>query len=472
MPVSGVLYLGESFAEMGVVSDAGVVQSKRLYLGRGPFSKALVQFLTENNQTPLTDFLLVNKSLSGVLRRRLGSSTAFLVTAGFENWLAMNRPIKQEHFTVAAERVPSILDSSLVFGLSERMSPDGQVEKAVEVADLEFLAAKLKLHNVEEIAVGLLHSNTNPAHELLVAQFLRDQGFRVHLSSELSHHDYEVARWWAAITNAYLGHRHRETLTEIKAALEESGHVSATVHQLGSGGVSSPEENFAPIKGLFGPICALHKWRQTRSTQALLYLGVEDFWLLDGRWAERRDWRADYGPVALAHPGHLRVDLHATQLVRKTFWGSPGLSSIEGGFEPGPMCLGRGLVPQYLDILWLLGRLQEIPGLSERLNERMRSRIEEALTALAREGNHQQPPAPLELAATLEREGAQRLAAQIPVGATEVTVCGALVEALKPSLETALREIGVKVDWIIDPLVMLRAVAEFSVAKAEIEGGS
>ncbi len=466
--MSGVLYLGDSFAEMGLVSAEGLAHSKRWYVGRGPLGKALIQFLTEHNQKSLSELLIANKSLSSVLRRRHGTSTAFLVTAGLENWLTMNRPIRQTHFTVQAERAPSIIDNSMVFGLSERMSPEGKSEKPVETADLEFLTAKLKLHSVEEVAVGLLHAGKNSAHENLVGQFLTDQGFKVHLSSTLAEHESEVARWWAAITNAYLGQRHRETLEEITKALIESGHTETQVKYLGSEGVLPADSPAAPLKALFGPVLALHKWRQRRNTQALLYLGVEDFWLLDGRWPVRNQWRADFGPVAIKYPAYLRVDLQATQLVQKSFWGVAGLSRHEGGFEPGPMCLGKGLVPQYLDVLWLLGRLGEIPGLSERLAERARPRVEEALTALARESSVNQRLSARDLAQSLEVEGARRLAAQIPAASTEVTICGPLAEALRPSLDRALRDISVRADWVVDPGVMLQAVREFSSA---IEGG-
>jgi hypothetical protein len=466
MPVSGVLYLGESFAEIGLVSETGLTQSRRWYVGRGPLTRGLAQYLTENNQTPLSELLIVNKSISGVLRRRLGTSTAVLVTAGFEGWLTMSRPVRQAHFTVNAERAASIIDSSLIFGLSERMAPDGKPEKAVETADLEFLAAKLKLHSVEEVAVGLLHAGTNPAHEKAVGQFLRDQGFHVHLSSDLGQHEYEVARWWAAITNAYLSHRHREIMTEVKAALEESGHTTAEVKLMSGQGMLAPETDEAPLATMTGALFVLSKFRQLRKSQALLYLGVEDFWLLDGRWPERQHWRADYGPVALKHPAHVRVDLQATQLVEKSFWGVASLSHIEGGFEPGPMCLGKGLMPQYLDILWMLGRIGEIKGLSDRWSEKSRPRIEEALTALARESGQTSRTAPRDLAIALENEGARRLASQLPLGATELTVCGPLSPAIKPSLEPVLKNLGVKVDWLTEPKIMLAALAEFSVNKA------
>ncbi|MGE0761749.1 MAG: hydantoinase/oxoprolinase N-terminal domain-containing protein [Bdellovibrionales bacterium] len=463
MPTSAVLYIGESFAEIGLVTDQKLGPVRRWYLGRDSLPKAVTQFLTEHNQTPLSELVVASKSLHGVLRRRLGSAPAFLVTSGFEQWLTMNRPVKQAHFTVAAERVSSILENNLVFGISERMSPDGKSEKAVEVADLEFLAAKLKLNKVEEVAVGLVHANMNPAHEQLVGQFLRDQGFRVHMSYESEGCDYEVARWWTAITNAYLGHRHREMTTELKGALEASGHSSARLRWLGgSGPLDDTQLDRAPVDSLFGSLLVLHKWRQKCGVQGLLYLGVEDFFLLDGRWPEKKQWRSDFGPVAVTHPGFVRCEMQATQLVLKTFWGSAGFDHVEGGFEPGPMSLGKGLVPQCLDILWIQDRLGEIPGFSERLSEKAKGRIEEALTALGRQsGGAARPPSPKDMAVGLEWEAARRLAAQVPVGTGEVLVCGPLANALQPCLESALKSMGIKPEWAGGGPVMMTALAEW-----------
>ena len=461
MPSNAVLYIGESFAEIGLVKDQEVGPVRRWYLGRDSLSKAVTQFLTEHNQTPLNELIIASKSLHGVLRRRLGSAPAFLVTSGFEHWLSMNRPVKQAHFTVVAERVTSILDNNLIFGISERMSQEGVSEKSVETADLEFLAAKLKLNKVEEVAVGLIHANSNPAHEQLVGQFLRDQGFRVHLSHEAIRTDYEVARWWTAIGNAYLGPRHLELNTELSGALEASGHTTTKIKWLGGLGALEATAATAPVESLFGPLLVLHKWRQKCGVQALLYLGVEDFWLLDGRWPEKQHWKSDFGSMAVAHPGFVRCEMQATQLIQKSFWGTAGFSQIEGGFEPGPMSLGKGLVPQCLDVLWVQDRLGEIAGFSERLSEKSKSRIDEALIALGREAGAARPPSPRDMATALEWEAARRLAAQIPVGTGEILICGPLAKSFHPTLQPALVSMGVKADWKDEGHVMMNALAEW-----------
>lgn len=461
MPNSGVLYLGESYAEVGLVTDGRLGASRRWYLGREPLGRALTQFLNDQSPKPLNQLVVATKSLRSVLRRRHGTQPAFLVTSGFEHWLSMSRPVRQNHFTVQAERTQDLVDTSLVFGLSERVGPDGRVEKAVENADLEFLAAKLKLHNVTEVAIGLIHAGKNPVHEQQAGQFLRDQGFKVHLSSNSANSEYEVARWWAAIANAYLETAFNEMITEIRSSLQATGHDSAEVLVLGSDRAYKPEEPMAPIKSLFGTVLALHKWRQSRGVQALMYFGVEDFLLLDGRWTDRPLWRADFGAVALTHPGFVRSDIQSTQGIEKGFYGMPTLSHHEVGFEPGPMCLGKGLVPQFFDVLYLLDRFEELPGLSERLNEKSRARISEALTAMARGGQTGHAPSPKQLAYEIEAEAAGRLVAQLNLETPETLIGGPLAEALRPSLERILTSLKMKPSWSTTSSLMMDALANW-----------
>lgn len=447
MPINSVLYIGESFAEVGLIANGSLISSRRIHLAREPLLKGLTQFFTENNQQPIGELLFSSKSAQNTLRRRHGTAPAFLVTAGFENWLGLSRPIRQAHFTVKADRAQTLVDADMIFGLSERTAPDGRVEKPVESADLEFLVAKLKLHKVEEVAVGLLHAGANSANEQLVGRFLRDQGFRVQLSSDVSKNEYEIARWWAAITNAYLGGDWKTLLADIKGALQAGGHETARVQLVGSNQVMDAEADQAPLSSLFGPMLVMNKWRQNRGHQTLFYFGIEDFWFFDGRWDDRTQWRAEFGPIGISHCGFERCDVQTTQVVQKTFWGIPGLTKTEGGFEPGPMAFGKSVQPQYVDILWALGRINGVDGLSERFNDRARPRIDEALMAMARSRGDHSPPSPRYLAEYIEQEAAARIAAQVPLASSSVMMCGPLAASLRPSLEPLLNAAGIKSNW-------------------------
>jgi N-methylhydantoinase A len=462
MPKSLLLNIGESFAEIAVVGPDGIGQRHHWLMGRGPVNKPLTQFLGDQPVREFSEILVNNQFLHGLLRRRHGGQIAFITTSGFEDWLPMNRPIRQNYFTVQADRAPALVEQNLVFGLSERMSARGVVEKPAENADLEFLSEKLKLHEVEDVAVGLLHSQVNGETEKQVGAFLREKGFTVHLSSDFSRGTAESPRWWAAVVNAYLSKGHRELVSEIKSGLEEAGFAELPQRWMGGQGLLNPVDPASPLQSLFGSIAALGKCRQRRGVQALLYLGLEDFFLVDGRWHEREVWQAEFGPVAAQHPGFVRCDLQPSQMIGRTFWGSVGIQGVEGKFEPGPMCFGRGLVPQFVDILWLRQRLGDINSWTDRIQEKSRTRVEEVLKSASRESGRPHLHSAQELATALEKDGAKRLAAQIGWGVHEILIGGPLASAVRPSLDPVLSGLDIKAQWVTDSPLLLEALADFA----------
>lgn len=457
MPISALLYIGESFVEFGLAKESQVQLIRRWPLGKEPLARGLGRALLETKGENLDELIVVTKSMQGVLRRRFGSGAATLVTMGFEKWLEMNRPIRQTHFTVLADRIRTPLDSDLIFGLSERINVDGQVEKPIEWMDLEFLVAKLKLHNVEEVALCFLHSTKNSTHENLAAEFFRSKEIRVHSSHEWGRDQNEQARWWAATLNAYLSLRFREMVGECQKALDEANLKELPVRLVSSQGLSDANAPQAPLMSFFGQAASLEKWRQSQNKQTLFYLGFEDFLLFDGRFGRRQIWRSELGPVAIDHPAFVRCEIQPTQLVEKSFWGVPALSRTECGYEPGPMAMGRGLVPTLLDILWLQSRIDDSTGL-EKLAEKNRSRVEEALTAIARDAGLRPPPAS-EMVRDLEWEAARRLLAEISDSTKEVAFCGPLSQALRPALEPLAKSLNLETIWLHSNEIMMSALA-------------
>jgi len=457
MPRSAILYLGEFFAEAGAYAGAEVQAVRRWYLGKESVSKGFAAFLNSLGTEPVTEVLVSTKALQKTLNRRLGQTTAFLVTAGFEHWLEINRPVLQSFFTLHAERTPSLIEESLIFGVSERVGSDGRIEKPLEMADLEFLASKLKLHSVEQVAIGFMHSSVNAQHEQMAARYLSENGFQVTASHDYAGQHGEISRWWAAIMDIYLKSRLKSITEDIQTALTEAQMPDTPIRLMTTQGAVDIHRDKAALLSLFGPIYSLHKWRQSQRQQTLLFLGLEDHWILDGRWQESSVWRSPWGPVALEHPQFYRLNIQPTLPLQATFWNSIGLGEQEMGYEPGPMSLGKGVTPQLLDILSLRNRLPKIEGISERLSEKAMPRITEILGAIARSTG---ASTPIDLG-ELESSFAERLVWNLPQGSSEVCIGGPLAAAYKPTLEPILHRLGVQARWIEQKSMMMESLAAF-----------
>ena len=145
--------------------------------------------------------------------RRTGGPIALVTTAGFEDLLFIARPRRTpgEFYALAplGPLEPVLPAEPLIlrertFGVSGRLGADGtEVEPLTEEA-LAALRAQVAASGARAVAVALLHSTRNPAHEQAVAAALAPLGLPVSLSSAVWPHEGEHDRTLATVLDAYL----------------------------------------------------------------------------------------------------------------------------------------------------------------------------------------------------------------------------------------------------------------------------
>ena len=87
---------------------------------------------------------------------------------------------------------------------SERLDASGRVLIEVDDATVDRVAATFRERRPDIVAVCLLHSYANPAHEQRVADRLRAAGWRVSTSSDVLPEYREYERWSTTVVNAYV----------------------------------------------------------------------------------------------------------------------------------------------------------------------------------------------------------------------------------------------------------------------------
>ena len=137
---------------------------------------------------------------TNALLERKGARTAFVTTEGFEDILLIGRQNRPELYNFLADvRVP-VVPSDLTFGAPERTLHDGSVERELTEPDAEDLARRVRDAGAESVAVCLLHSYANPAHERLLGEKL--DGLFVSLSHEILPEYREYERASTTVVNA------------------------------------------------------------------------------------------------------------------------------------------------------------------------------------------------------------------------------------------------------------------------------
>ncbi|MCB0363849.1 MAG: hypothetical protein H6624_15815 [Bdellovibrionaceae bacterium] len=437
------LYVGESFAEIAAKKGEGsTIPSKRWFLPQMSLERGIQNYLVENKLDSVTLVRVATRLGRQMILRRLGQVPAILVTAGFEDWPEMNLPIQDSRFTILPKRAAPPLSSHLVFGLTERINAQGDVEKALVEDDLEFLVSKLQMNKVDHLVLGLMHSTMNPEHERMAETYLRERGFQVFPSYSVSGATAEKPRWWHSVLNAYLEPAFKDVLGRIQKGFSEHQNGDPSI-ALTTGDSAANTANWErPLGSLFGSAHLLNSRRKDKG-EALLYLGLEEFFLLPGQAEDQLDWISDFGRVHLPHPETKELHLQPTTLIAKSSFGCPNLSHEVAGFEPGPMCFGRGVKPLLLDVLYLNSRLSHVEVLGDHVTDKMDGRIKETLSAYAREASSESDFSAEDICHWLEEMALHTLASEIRAHSRSqrVRVAGPLSPVLTPLLTPLLTEI-------------------------------
>ncbi|WP_035609999.1 hydantoinase/oxoprolinase family protein [Hylemonella gracilis] len=155
------------------------------------------------------------------LLERNGAKTALLITEGFRDIYEIGRVNRPDAYNLFFNKHQPLVKRSLRHEVSERLRADGSIHKPLDEAAVRELARELKRQDIEAVAVLLLHSYRNPAHEQRVKHILQEElpGAFVCASHELSQEYREFERVSTAVANAYVGPRVSEYLGQLERHL-------------------------------------------------------------------------------------------------------------------------------------------------------------------------------------------------------------------------------------------------------------
>ena len=111
------------------------------------------------------------RGTNGIVERKT-ARTAFLTTQGFPDILLLKEGGKAEPHNLRMEYPDPYVARRLTFEVPERINAEGGVETPLDEDAVRALLATLAERQVEAVAVCLLWSIANPAHELRVGELI------------------------------------------------------------------------------------------------------------------------------------------------------------------------------------------------------------------------------------------------------------------------------------------------------------
>ncbi len=305
---------------------------------------------------------------TNALLEQRGAETALVTTRGFGDLLRIGRQNRPQLYRLCAPKPAPLVDPPWQLELSERIGPDGEIEP-LEDAELERLVEQLRESEVAAVAVCLLFSYLDPAHERRVAERLRDRlpGVHVSASHEVLAQFREYERCSTTVIDAYLSPLLGRYLEQLGAAADDAGLPRPVVMQ-SSGGVAPAAEAASagawsvlsgPAAGAVG--AALLASISAHGDVVGLDMGGTscDVCVVDQGRVRETDSRLVGGRV-IQLP---MVDVHTVGAGGGSIgWRDPGgalrVGPRSAGADPGPACYGRGgEEPTVTDANLLLGYL-------------------------------------------------------------------------------------------------------------------
>lgn len=319
---------------------------------------------------------------TNALIERRGAKTALITTEGFRDVIEMRTESRFEQYDLNLTLPAPLLPRNRRYTVLERIDARGEVLIPLDTDEVGELAADLATAGYESVAVGLLHSYTNPSHERQIRDVLAKAlpGVPISLSCEVSPQMREYERFNTTIANAYIKPLMARYLVRLAARLAAEGAECPIFLMHSGGGIISLESAAAfPVRLVeSGPaggavfaaeLAARHGLNKVVSfdmggTTAKICL-IRDQTPKTARVFEvARSYRFKKGsgmPISIPVIDMVEIGAGGGSLARVDGMGQIRVGPESAGSEPGPASYGRGgLRPSVTDADLMLGKLDPL----------------------------------------------------------------------------------------------------------------
>ena len=366
--------VGGTFTDLIAYGAGGVLHSAKVPSLPGEQWRGVLDALASLGVEPASIRAFVHGTTiaTNALLERKGATTGLVTTEGFRDLLEIGkgRRLVGGLFDPEWQRPAPLVPRDRRLEVPERIAADGSVVRPLDGADFDALAAALGAKGVEAVAVALLNSYVDDAHEQTVARELASRlpEAAICASAELTPERGEFERTSTAVLNAYLTPVMRAYLTALRKALHDRD-IAAPVNIMGSnGGAMTLAAAADRCAGTFlsGPVGGV-----TGAVRVAASAGVEDIITFD-MGGTSTDVALVHGLAPrMSHDNQIdawplkmpQLDIHTIgagggSIVWVQDDGTLGVGPRSAGAVPGPACYGRGATePTVSDANLLLGRL-------------------------------------------------------------------------------------------------------------------
>lgn len=237
--------IGGTFTDIVLLGSDGAIHTRKISSSVDDYGRAIVEGLAE---------LFVETGISGrqieeirhgttvasnAILERKGARTGLITTRGFRDVLEIRTLRMPRLYDIAWEKPPPLVERYLRRTVDERIDAQGQVLQPLDPAEAERVVDALLAEGVEAVAICLLNSFTNPAHEQVLADILRRKAPELPLSvsSEVLPEIKEYERTSTTVINAYIMPIVARYLRNLRLELDRAGVPAQLLLMQSNGGL-------------------------------------------------------------------------------------------------------------------------------------------------------------------------------------------------------------------------------------------
>jgi len=286
-----------------------------------------------------------------------GAKTALITTKGFRDILEIRRVYRHDRadlYDLQFEAPREFVERRWRLEVDERIDAKGEVVRPLDEREVKALADRITGSDIEAVAVCLIHSYTNPTHELRVAEILRASlpNCFVTASHDVNPELMEYERTSTVVMNATLGPVCSRYIRTFKGALRDLGFAGELLFMQSNGGLAHPDFVEArPVVLLeSGPAGGVSATTRLTERLGLANAILGDMGGTTFDVSLIRDSRAELRTTGLLHSYTVRsptIDIDSVGA------GGGSIAWIDAGggirigpesaaAAPGPACYGRG----------------------------------------------------------------------------------------------------------------------------------
>jgi len=309
---------------------------------------------------------------TNALIERKGAKVGLITTAGFRDVLEIARIERPDGglYDMTVDLPPPLVPRYLRLEADERLGADGGVVKPLDPESVERAAQAFGAAGVESIAVCLLFSFRNPAHERAVRDVCQEllPEVPVTISAEVAPEFREYERTSTTVINAYLLPIIRRYIRSLLAQLEDKhGRVDLRIMQTSGGAMTAEAAQSHAVQmvnsGPAGGALATALFGRLAGEERVIGvdMGGTSFdvsLIVAGQPRLKAEGEFEGYPVKVPMIDVEGIGAGGGSIAWVDAGGALNVGPESAGADPGPACYGRGGTrPTVTDANLVLGRL-------------------------------------------------------------------------------------------------------------------